>query len=228
MFIRFFVLITFFFSILKQKRAKQPKPQPKGGDGGPTDTVPERKNVQTSGQQLLQSLLSHGSTSETTDVSTKRTESSPAMGQARDSNTSPREQVSESQFNAAGMMSQVLQSPALNGLLSGVSEQTGVGSPDVLRNMLQQFTQSPVMMNTVSRIAQQVDSQDLGSMFAGLGGGQGGGGRIDLSRMVQQMMPIVSQALGGGPSGTESLPSAADHEIESQPSEMWHNPTNQV
>lgn len=93
----------------------------------------------------------------------------------------------------ASVMSQVLQSPALNGLLSGVSEQTGVGSPDALRNMLQQFTQSPQMRNVVNQIAQQVDSQDVGSMFTGMGG-QGGG--LDLSRMFQQMMPIVSRALG--------------------------------
>ncbi|KAL5557776.1 hypothetical protein UlMin_033987 [Ulmus minor] len=104
-------------------------------------------------------------------------------------------QVSAGQVDMSSMMSQVLQSPALNGLLSGVSEQTGMGSPDVLRNMLQQFTQSPQMRNVVNQIAQQVDSQDVGNMFAG-SGGQGGG--FDFSRMFQQMMPIVSQAIGGG------------------------------
>ncbi|KAK8580060.1 hypothetical protein V6N12_070347 [Hibiscus sabdariffa] len=104
------------------------------------------------------------------------------------------------QSGAANAVSQVLQSPALSGLLAGVSEQTGVGSPDDFRNMLQQLTQSPQIMNTVSQLAQQVDSQDIGNMFSALGGGQGGG--IDLSRMVQQMMPIVSQALGRGPSAT--------------------------
>lgn len=218
--------------MLKQKRAKQPKPQPKGGDDGPTGTAPERENVQTSGQQLLQSLLSRGPTAERTNASAMRVQSSPATGQAVNSNTTLGGQVSESQPDLAGMMSQVLQSPALNGLLSGVSEQTGVGSPDALRNMLQQFTQSPVMMNTVSRIAQQVDTQDLGSMLSGMGGGRGGGGRggggrIDLSRMVQQMMPIVSQAFGGGPPGTELFPSAADHGYESQPSERWHDAEDQ-
>ncbi|KAK4781429.1 hypothetical protein SAY86_015531 [Trapa natans] len=210
----------------RKKRAKQSKPQPKGGDGGPVDTIPERQNMHTSGHQLLQSLLSRGSAAEKTDTSSARMESSPAAGQARSSNTSSLDQFSEHQMDVAGMMSQVLQSPALNGLLSGVSEQAGVGSPDVLRNMLQQFTQNPVMMNTVSRIAQQVDTQDIGSMFAGLGGGQGGdGGHIDLSRMVQQMMPIVSEALGGGPSG---FPPAADHEIDNHPSEMWHNHIDQA
>lgn len=101
----------------------------------------------------------------------------------------------DGQIDVAGVMSQVLHSPALNGLLSGVSQQTGVGSPDVLRNMLQQFTQSPQMRNTVNQIVQQVGNQDMGNMFAGMERAQGGG--IDLSSMFQQMMPIVSQALGG-------------------------------
>lgn len=113
-------------------------------------------------------------------------------------------QGSDDQLAAANAVSQVLQSPALNGLLAGVSQQTGVGSPDDFRNMLQQLTQSPQIMNTVSQLAQQVDSQDIGNMFSGFGGGQGGG--IDLSRMVQQMMPIVSQALGRGPSAAPSFP----------------------
>ncbi|KAE8682125.1 Ubiquitin-like superfamily protein, putative isoform 2 [Hibiscus syriacus] len=99
--------------------------------------------------------------------------------------------------------SSVLQSPALNGLLAGVSEQTGVGSPVDFRNMLQQLTQSPQIMNTVSLLAQQVDSQDIGNMFSGFGGGQGG---VDLSLMFQQMMPIVTQALGHGPSVRPPFP----------------------
>ncbi|KAK4767741.1 hypothetical protein SAY87_002882 [Trapa incisa] len=192
-----------FGGLERKKRAKQPKQQLKGADGGPADTIPERQPMHT-------------------DPNYARTESYPAAAQTRNSsNTSSLDQFSQPQMDVAGMMSQVLQSPALNRLLSGVSEQTGVGSPNVLRNMLQQFTQNPVMMNTVGRIAQQVDTQDIGSMFSGLGGGQGGdGGRIDLSRMVQQMMPIVSEALGGGQSG---FPSAMGHEIDSHPSERGHD-----
>lgn len=67
--------------------------------------------------------------------------------------------------------------------------------------MLQQLSQNPLMMNTVNQIAQQVDGQELESMFSGLGRGQPGG--IDLSRMVQQMMPIVSRALSSGPNRGE-------------------------
>lgn len=109
----------------------------------------------------------------------------------------PRRDLSaDGQFDSASAMSQVLRSPVMNNLFAGVSEQTGVGSPNVFRNMLQQLTQNPQIMNTVSQIAQQVDGQDLGNMFSGLGSGQGGG--FDLSGMVQQMMPVVSQVLGHG------------------------------
>ncbi|KAI3710848.1 hypothetical protein L2E82_40642 [Cichorium intybus] len=101
-------------------------------------------------------------------------------------------------------MNQMLASPAVDGLLSGVSSQTGIGSPDMLRNMLGQLTQNPAMMNTVNQIAQQIDgNQDLSNMFSG--GGGGGGGGFDLSGMIQQMMPIVAQAFGGGGSGLNML-----------------------
>ncbi|KAI3812953.1 hypothetical protein L1987_17666 [Smallanthus sonchifolius] len=117
------------------------------------------------------------------------------------------------QLNPAAMMNEVIASPALDGLLSGVSSQTGIGSPDVLRNMLGQLTQNPAMMNTVNQIAQQIDSnQDLSNMFSGMGGPRGGnsggggsgGGGFDLSSMVQQMMPLVAQAFGGGGPGSGS------------------------
>lgn len=119
------------------------------------------------------------------------------------------------------VVSQVLHSPALNSVLTGVSEQTGVGSPNILRNMLQQLTQSPQMMNTVNQIAHQFEGQDVGNMFAGMGG-QGGG--FDLSRMFQQMMPIVSQALGS--SSTTPQTSSV---LEPQPSRDQHtNQSSQV
>lgn len=118
-------------------------------------------------------------------------------------------------------MSQVIHSPALNGLLAGVSEQTGVGSPNVLRNMLQQLTQNPQIMSTVSQIAQQVESQDLGDMFSGLGSGQGSG--IDLSRMVQQMMPVVSQVLGRGSSTQPFSPVEPEPQLQYNESRSSEN-----
>ncbi|KAK3001189.1 hypothetical protein RJ639_021894 [Escallonia herrerae] len=144
-----------------KKRSKQPRSLGKSGNGATSD-APATNQDQNMRSEGQQPLLQ-------------------PSGQ----------HVSGGQFDPASAMSQVLQTPALNGLLAGVSQQTGVGSPDALRNMLGQLTQSPVMMNTVNQIAQQMEGQDLGNMFSGRGGG------IDLSRMVQQMMPIVSQAFGG-------------------------------
>jgi hypothetical protein len=86
--------------------------------------------------------------------------------------------------------------------------------------MLQQLTQNPQIMNTVSQIAQQVDSQDLGNMFSGLGSGQGGG--IDLSGMVRQMMPVVSQVLVRG-SPTPQLFPTPEPEPQMQSNERESN-----
>ncbi|KAF3540650.1 hypothetical protein F2Q69_00022693 [Brassica cretica] len=70
-------------------------------------------------------------------------------------------------------MSQVLESAVLNGLLAGVSRQGGVELPNMLRNMLQQFTQNPQIMNTVQQIAQQVDGQEIEDTMSGGTQGQG-------------------------------------------------------
>jgi hypothetical protein len=47
--------------------------------------------------------------------------------------------------------------------------------------------QSPAVVDAISNIVQNVDEQELGAMF-GSARGQGG---MDLSRMLQQMMPVV-------------------------------------
>ncbi|XWS25981.1 hypothetical protein CRYUN_Cryun27aG0114300 [Craigia yunnanensis] len=183
----------------RKRRVKQTKSSLSIGDNGTTSSsLDQNFSARMTGQQILQSLASQSSTMNR--VEHDASSSNPVVQSSRLSGV----QSSDDQLNAANAVSQVLQSPALNGLLAGVSEQTGVGSPDVFRNMLQQLTQSPQIMNTVSHLAQQVDSQDIGNMFSGLGGGQGGG--IDLSRMVQQMMPIVSQALGHGGSAPQPFP----------------------
>ncbi|KAI3693615.1 hypothetical protein L1987_76563 [Smallanthus sonchifolius] len=89
------------------------------------------------------------------------------------------------QLDPAAIMNHVIASPALDGLLSGVSNQTGIGSPDVLRNMLGQLTQNPAMMNTVNQIAQQIDgNQYFSNMFASMGGGGSSDGGSDLSEEV--------------------------------------------
>ncbi|KAG2243162.1 hypothetical protein Bca52824_095006 [Brassica carinata] len=116
-------------------------------------------------------------------------------------------------------MSQVLESPVLDGLLAGVSQQAGVDSPNMMRSMLQQFTQNPQIMNTVQQIAQQVDGREIENMMSGEGGG------FDLSRMVQQMMPLVSRAFSqGGPSLQPALQQADGH----QPSQANVQPMMQM
>ncbi|XP_022982313.1 large proline-rich protein BAG6-like isoform X1 [Cucurbita maxima] len=170
----------------RPRRGRQQRSQVKEGNSGTS------YSQGSTGQQLLQSLASSASMN-------RSNAHEPSTASPTLDSRSLHGPGSDNQIDIGSSMNQVLQSPALNGLLTGLSEQTGVGSPDVLRNMLQQLTQSPQMTNTVNQIAQQVDPQDLEHMFAGSGRGQGGG--IDLSSMLQQMMPIVSQVLGGAGPG---------------------------
>ncbi|XWS14398.1 hypothetical protein CRYUN_Cryun35bG0005900 [Craigia yunnanensis] len=182
-----------------KRRVKQTKPTLSTGDSRTTSSsLDHNLSARTTGQQILQSFASQSSSMNRVEYDASS--SNPGAQNNRLSGV----QSSDDQLDAANAVSQVLQGPALNGLLARVSEQTGVGSPDVFRNMLQQLTQSPQIMNTVSQLAQQVDSQDIGNIFSGLGGGQGGG--IDLSQMLQQMMPIVSQALSHGTSAPAPFP----------------------
>ncbi|RZB58786.1 Ubiquitin-like domain-containing protein CIP73 isoform H [Glycine soja] len=180
----------------RKRRTRLQPPVSKGADDrSSSSSANQNQQTRTDGQHILQTLASHGSGLNSRNANGPSQRSLPS---------------SDRPIDVAGLMSQALRSPALNGLLEGVSQQTGVDSPDGLRNMLQQFTQSPQMMNTVNQIVQQVGSQDVGNMFAGMERGQGGG--IDISRMFQQMMPIVSQALGGGnPSSLFSAEEAEPH-----------------
>ncbi|XP_010482008.1 PREDICTED: large proline-rich protein BAG6 isoform X1 [Camelina sativa] len=164
----------------RKKRSKQPKVVGENEDSGTSATVEGvQQSSGSSGQQLLQSLFSGSSRSDETGLR--------------------RGQGSDDQLDVSSAMSQVMESPVLDGLLAGVSRQAGVDSPNMLRNMLQQFTQNPQIMNTVQQIAQQVDGQEIENMMSG--GAQGEGGGFDFSRMVQQMMPLVSRAFSqGGPS----------------------------
>lgn len=189
----------------KQRRARlQPLVGKGADDGSSSSSNNQSQQTRTDGQHILQTLANHGSAVNLRNANRPSQQSMPS---------------GDSQIDVAGLMSQVLHSPALNGVLEGVSQQTGVDSPDGLRNMLQQFTQSPQMMNTVNQIVQQVGSPDMGNMFTGMERGQGGG--IDFSRMFQQMMPIVSRALGGG--NPPSLFSSAEPEPRSPYSDRTLN-----
>ncbi|KAL0360461.1 UNVERIFIED_CONTAM: Ubiquitin-like domain-containing protein CIP73 [Sesamum radiatum] len=182
-----------------KRRGRQQKPQTKDTDSASASN--QNQQSRAVGQHVLQSLASLPARGDRNPLPSRQS-SDIAMGGGRSVPTAS--QNADGQGDVADAMSQILHSPALDGLLSGVSQQTGVGTPDMLRNMLQQFTQNPTMRNTVNQIAQQIDSHDLGSMFSGLDRGPGGG--IDLSRMMQQMMPIVSQALAGVSPGSELAP----------------------
>lgn len=178
----------------RKRRARQPKTLVKSSDGGTSNAqLDQNLNSTSVGQHLLRTLASPSSVRNGIGANEPSYGQLPVVGRVTESKQSGG-QDTDSQVDTASAISEVLHSTELNGLLSGFSQQTGVGSPDVLRNMLQQLTQSPQIMNTVNQIAQQIDTQDVGNMFSGLGGGRAGG--IDLSRMVQQMMPVVSQALG--------------------------------
>ncbi|KAL9144553.1 hypothetical protein ABFS82_14G303300 [Erythranthe guttata] len=184
-----------------RRRASLPRAQAKSGDGA--NSSGQDKKTREVGQQVLQSLASSFSSRGDANPPPVQQPSNFARGGVMGNVPPPSGQNAD----LADAMSQVLQSPSLDGLLAGVSQQTGVGSPDMLRNMFQQFTQNPAMMNTVSQIAQQFDGNDIGSMFSGSGsGGQGGG--FDISRMMQQMMPLLTQTLGGvSPLPQQSPPS---------------------
>lgn len=173
-----------------KRRIRQSKSQARSADTAASSSSQDEQSVRD-GQQILQSLASLN----------PGLPSHPARGTTYNSSFGGNEQPAIS-----NVMSQVLQSPALSNLLGGISQQTALGSPDALRNMMQQVTQSPGLMNTVNQIAQQIDPQDLGSMISGLRVGQGGGSSsVDFSSMLQQLMPLVSQALGGA-----SIPAAAE------------------
>ncbi|XP_020548190.1 LOW QUALITY PROTEIN: uncharacterized protein LOC105159588 [Sesamum indicum] len=181
---------------------RQPRAQAKNSDAASSST--QKQKPGSVGKQVLQSRAS---------LSTRGDANPPYLGRPSDIARGATGSAPTAKRNAYGhddvsdAMSQFLHNPSLDDLLAGVSQQTGVGSPDMLRNMLQQFTQNPAMRGTVNQLAQQIDSHDLGSMFSGLdNSGQGGG--VDLSRMMQQMMPIVSQALGDISSVSQLNPSS--------------------
>ncbi|XP_011041274.1 PREDICTED: large proline-rich protein BAG6-like isoform X2 [Populus euphratica] len=205
-------------SLDRKRLTKQPKSLVGSVDSETTNTHPNQNpDSGIIGQQLLQSLAFHSSCTDRNITPSDPV--APSAGQVMEGRP-PINLSSDGQLDTASVVSQVLHSPVINNLLTGVSEQTGVGSPNVFRNMLQQLTQNPQIMNTVSQIAQQVDSQDFGNMFSGLGSGQGGG--IDLSGMVRQMMPVVSQVLVSG-SPTPQLFPTPEPEPQMQSSEGESN-----
>ncbi|KAJ6680952.1 LARGE PROLINE-RICH PROTEIN BAG6 [Salix koriyanagi] len=205
-------------SLDPKRRTRQPKSIAGSADSETTNThLNQNPDTGIIGQQCLQSLAFHSSG--TNRNITPPDPVAPSSAQVMEGRP-PINLSSDGQLDTASVVSQVLHSPVIDNLLTGLSEQTGVGSSNVFRNMLQQLTQNPQIMNTVSQIAQQVDNQGLGNMLSGLGNGQGGG--IDLSAMVRQMMPVVSQVLVRG-SPTPQLFPTPESEPQMQSNERESN-----
>lgn len=178
-----------------KRRSRTAKPPGSSSDTGEvvnSSRISNSQNAVSMGQQVLQALASQNTNvnrSHVTDSPLPSTTSQFSGGMP------PRRQGGEGQVDFGSMISSVLNNPAFGNLLSNVAEQTGMGSAGDLRNMVEECAQSPAIMDTMSNLVQNVD---------GSGRGQGG---IDLSRMMQQMMPVVSQVLGGAgarPAGTNS------------------------
>ncbi|KAL2895604.1 Ubiquitin-like domain-containing protein CIP73 [Bienertia sinuspersici] len=184
------------------KRNRQSQMQFVSGEADASSSPDQGQQARISGQQILQSLASRSTAGRSSLDDSGSGQTAQGLGQAMEAMQASA-QDTDGQLDVTGAMSQLIQSPALNGLLSGVAQQTGVGSPDVLRNMLQQFTQNPAMRNTVNQLAQQVDREEFQNMFTSMGTSEDGS--PDFSSMFQQMMPVVSQVLGGGSVQSEQL-----------------------
>ncbi|KAL8166821.1 hypothetical protein V2J09_008320 [Rumex salicifolius] len=181
-----------------KKRTQPSNAQLKSAESRTTGaTSDESSSTIAAGQQVLQSLASLRSSAGGRNPLNEG-DLTRQMPQAPD-------QGSRSQPDMMGLMSQVLDNPAFSGILSGIAGQTGVGSGDDLRGMFQQLTQSQDARNSINQLAQQVNIQDMSNMFSGSGSrGQDGGGAIDFSSMIQQMMPVVSRALSGNNSSSQT------------------------
>ncbi|KAL3629152.1 hypothetical protein CASFOL_026374 [Castilleja foliolosa] len=159
-----------------KRQASQSRPRDNNIDGASSSTAV--------GQQVLQSLASPSSRG----GENPPTFSGEPSHHARDvlgGMPTARQNSNNDNIDIADAMSQALGGSSLDDELARLSQQTGVGSPVMLRNILQQFTQE----------SGYEDVQDFESVFSCVES-QGGGDVDLLARMIQQMMPIVSQALG--------------------------------
>jgi hypothetical protein len=148
------------------------------------------------GQQALQALVSRSANASSGSAMNSQSASSTPQVAA---GMPPRRAGGEGQVDIGSMLSSVLNSPVFGNLMSNVAAQTGLESPSDVRNIMEDLTQNSAVMDTLSSMVQSVDGPRRG---------QGGG--FDLSRMMQQMMPVVNQVLGGvaaRPAGTETVDS---------------------
>ncbi|CAO2207464.1 unnamed protein product [Urochloa humidicola] len=173
--------------LIPKRRSRPAKPPGSTTDSSrDSSSASQNQDVVSVAQQFLQ-----GFASQNTNASRSSAPSSvPPSSRTQPTGFPPRRQGG-GQPDIGSMISGMLNNPVFGNLLSNVATQAGGSSAD-LRSVMEGL-QSPAVVDTISNIVQNVDEQDLGAMF-GSGRGQGG---MDLSRMMQQMMPVVSQVLGG-------------------------------
>ena len=171
-----------------QRRSRATKPSGSTTDSGRvSSSVSQSQDAISVAQQFLQGFASQNTNASRSNTPT----SGPPSSRSQPTGVPPRRQSGEGQPDIGSMISGMLNNPVFSNLLSNVATQAGGSSAD-MRSVMEGL-QSPAVVDTISNIVQNVDEQDLGAMF-GSGRGQGG---MDLSRMLQQMMPVVSQVLGG-------------------------------
>lgn len=153
-----------------------------------SSSVSQNKDSVSVAQQFLQSVASQNTNASRSNT----TNSAPPPPVPQPTRVPLRRQDGEGQPDIGSMISGMLNNPVFGNLLSNVATQAG-GSRADLRSVMEGL-QSPAMVDTISNIVQNVDEEDIGAMF---GSGRRGQGGLDLSRMMQQMMPVVSQVLGG-------------------------------
>ncbi|KAG2580429.1 hypothetical protein PVAP13_6NG342100 [Panicum virgatum] len=167
--------------LIPKRRSRAAKPSGSTTDcGRDSSSVSQNQDAISVAQQFLQGFASQNTNASRSNTPT----SGPPSSRSQPTGVPPRRQSGEGQPDIGSMISGMLNNPVFSNLLSNVATQAGGSSAD-MRSVMEGL-QSPA-------VVQNVDEQDLGAMF-GSGRGQGG---MDLSRMLQQMMPVVSQVLGG-------------------------------
>ncbi|KAM3317750.1 hypothetical protein ACQJBY_035453 [Aegilops geniculata] len=188
-----------------KRRSRVTKPSGTSSDSGEavnSSSVPRSQEAVLRGQQALQALVSRGANASSGSVTASQAPSSTprsAAGMPR------RRPGGEGQVDLGSMLSSVLNNPMFGNLMSNVAAQTGMDSPADVRNIMEDLTQNRAVMDTLSSMVQNVDAPQRG--------GQGG---FDLASMMQQMMPVVSQVLGGASprrAGTDVQPRQIDREV---------------
>ncbi|KXG25467.1 large proline-rich protein BAG6 isoform X2 [Sorghum bicolor] len=173
--------------LIPKKRSRAVKPSGSTTDPGrDSSSVSQNQDPISVAQQFLEGFASRN-----TNASRSNAPASGPPSSVPQPTEVPLRRQGGGQPDIGSMISGMLNNPVFSNILSNVATQAGGSSAD-LRGVMEGL-QSPAVVDTISSIVQNVDEQDLGAMF-GSGRGQGG---LDLSRMLQQMMPVVSQALGG-------------------------------